>query len=98
MARPAWACASDQDDRRRQFSRPPNLGFRGKGATRATHGLELVDALSACDLEEVPMIELDHIRLAKIDGGLDAFLEYRTVKAPTGEDGYSENDALWIWD
>src|ERR1700730_13463297 len=44
------------------------------------------------------MNQRDHVRLANIDGGLDAFLEYRTVKAPTGEEGYSENDALWVWD
>jgi hypothetical protein len=40
----------------------------------------------------------DHVRLRNIDGGLDAFLEYRTVKAPASEEGYSENDALWVWD
>ena len=44
------------------------------------------------------MQERDHVRLANLDGGLDAFLEYRNVKAPTGEPGYSENDALWVWD
>jgi hypothetical protein len=44
------------------------------------------------------MNQRDHVRLANLDGGLDAFLEYRTVKAPTGEEGYSENDALWVWD
>ena len=44
------------------------------------------------------MRERDHIRAKNIDAGLDAFLEYRTVKPPSGEPGYSENDALWVWD
>ena len=47
---------------------------------------------------DTPMEQRDHVRLADLDGGLDAFVEYRTVKPPTGEPGYSENDALWVWD